>query len=1058
MTKESFENRAAELLQQNKEHSKNETQIDATVNSQQNHIAQLTKLNEDLEKKLKHEEEKYEQIKTTKENFIDNLETNKSALTDKIKEQNDQITSLENECTKCTTKNAELTELSSKLAKELKEKEDKYQHMLSEKDKQIQRIEITLKESGASITKSNETIKNLNEQNIELEQDIAQLKKRISKMETETQHYNTIVSEKHNQIERLMTKNKNLEEEKKDALRRLSAMMSVKLRDNNPNIADLSDQFRPTKLGEQFSELYDNEWTDAFDALQNNFEERHAISILLDIVMESYQFCDQQLVEVWTFAENWFIDKDVTTAQQISKTLKDVRKQKVIGRVEDIQQKYTGYLLKVCNTEHLDKLITSDPLRNFISTCVRLALLMTANDPPVVIECPGWQRFSERPYLRDTVLHSSPNDCLSPEELNNDKEKKSTSNTIDEAHLIATQMNDHEAGKVDNIFSNQIKHNADNMDCIFSTPVRDDGMNPKSNLSVVHETQTNASSSLYLENDVEEKIYPADTSKEHGQESNNLSKMEPCLDASPDVNVNFEPTDSTPEMLSNKINDTDTQYDVQTVEVRNDKPQSENGSKDGPMSNISFALSEQRHNADGHSGGPKAPQNSDAKLTEKETSLNVQRIGEPVETRNHFGNKTKIVSINYECNFGTDSSQSQVANSPTYTDPNLDAPTDENDNIELPESTQTTLSNFIDGLCQQMVGLSLKVKENEAHQHKENGNASKVDVVEDETCDTKDGTWEGLSNEESGQNHNAEGHTGWPPEPLTSAEKFTETEGSFDVKRIEESEYTGNNAMTANTIDPTECYAVTDIARTQALDSPTGTNPDQDSQTGEHFIFKLQDISVEGTCEKGSSQHQAVEDDVVYGQINDSYLSNTKDGSLAGASDVKFDLQQCAERDIDGDQKEGEYISDMKDGPLEDMSDTVPVSWPHHCSMENTHDSQTPLLSDPQSTHTGVSFNDNRIEKIQQNKNDVNGNRTTAATGNSHDLPTEELKKVERPIFDKDKFKEYTSRGPYVDYFVWPIIYLHRDGPMLGKGIAQGSKDKMADGSKTLLVSWKTMP
>ncbi|KAH3737806.1 hypothetical protein DPMN_044401 [Dreissena polymorpha] len=61
--------------------------------------------------------------------------------------------------------------------------------------------------------------------------------------------------------------------------------MSVKLRDNNPNIADLSDQFRPTKFGKQFSELYDNEWTGAFDALQNKFEERHAISILLDIVM-----------------------------------------------------------------------------------------------------------------------------------------------------------------------------------------------------------------------------------------------------------------------------------------------------------------------------------------------------------------------------------------------------------------------------------------------------------------------------------------------------------------------------------------------------------------------------------------------------------------------------------------------------------------------------------------------------------------------------------------------------------------------------------------------------
>lgn len=36
---------------------------------------------------------------------------------------------------------------------------------------------------------------------------------------------------------------------------------------NNPNIADLSDPNRQTKIGEKYSELYDNEWTDAYEAL-----------------------------------------------------------------------------------------------------------------------------------------------------------------------------------------------------------------------------------------------------------------------------------------------------------------------------------------------------------------------------------------------------------------------------------------------------------------------------------------------------------------------------------------------------------------------------------------------------------------------------------------------------------------------------------------------------------------------------------------------------------------------------------------------------------------------
>ena len=36
---------------------------------------------------------------------------------------------------------------------------------------------------------------------------------------------------------------------------------------DNASVADLSDPYRPTKLGEMFGELYDNEWTDAFEEM-----------------------------------------------------------------------------------------------------------------------------------------------------------------------------------------------------------------------------------------------------------------------------------------------------------------------------------------------------------------------------------------------------------------------------------------------------------------------------------------------------------------------------------------------------------------------------------------------------------------------------------------------------------------------------------------------------------------------------------------------------------------------------------------------------------------------
>lgn len=49
---------------------------------------------------------------------------------------------------------------------------------------------------------------------------------------------------------------------------RISEIAGARLKSNNPAIADLSDQNRPSKLAEKFSELYDNEWTDATEELK----------------------------------------------------------------------------------------------------------------------------------------------------------------------------------------------------------------------------------------------------------------------------------------------------------------------------------------------------------------------------------------------------------------------------------------------------------------------------------------------------------------------------------------------------------------------------------------------------------------------------------------------------------------------------------------------------------------------------------------------------------------------------------------------------------------------
>ena len=67
----------------------------------------------------------------------------------------------------------------------------------------------------------------------------------------------------------------------------MSEHVSLKLGDNNPNIVDLSDFNRPTKLVEKLSAIYDDEWTAVFESLVKRpefAEEKIAIQLLLSIV------------------------------------------------------------------------------------------------------------------------------------------------------------------------------------------------------------------------------------------------------------------------------------------------------------------------------------------------------------------------------------------------------------------------------------------------------------------------------------------------------------------------------------------------------------------------------------------------------------------------------------------------------------------------------------------------------------------------------------------------------------------------------------------------------
>lgn len=82
---------------------------------------------------------------------------------------------------------------------------------------------------------------------------------------------------------------------KENALNRLSEIQSRLLKHNNPEITDLSDENRPTILGTKFKELYEDEWTDAFEFLTEQRKERlndeNTVRMLYAMLKHCNEFC-----------------------------------------------------------------------------------------------------------------------------------------------------------------------------------------------------------------------------------------------------------------------------------------------------------------------------------------------------------------------------------------------------------------------------------------------------------------------------------------------------------------------------------------------------------------------------------------------------------------------------------------------------------------------------------------------------------------------------------------------------------------------------------------------
>lgn len=187
------------------------------------------------------------------------------------------------------------------------------------------------------------------------------------------------------QLHRAAEQVKTLKEELDVTKTRLSKAVSDRLTDNNPNIADLSDKNRPTKLQERYCELYDNEWTDAFEAINEIYSnEKRTIKELLKLLFMTEKYCYSKskeqmnkLLEAVSLISNLDGDKIPVS---IWKTLKDCRKVTAEETGKHLYPEFCKYLEQVVLVAKQEQ-----PIALFLKECFKICWLMAIQDPPVVL-------------------------------------------------------------------------------------------------------------------------------------------------------------------------------------------------------------------------------------------------------------------------------------------------------------------------------------------------------------------------------------------------------------------------------------------------------------------------------------------------------------------------------------------------------------------------------------------------------------------------------------------------------------------------------------------------
>ncbi|XP_052214323.1 paramyosin-like [Dreissena polymorpha] len=299
------------------------------------------------------------------------------------------------------------------LNKRLKERDQELERLNAfskGQDSERRRFEAKIAANENQLQQANEQLEHFNKERQNLKQELYQEKSRLEEL---VKNYEASVNDRIKskdddsllcQLDQLKSKEKELATEiiqvhqqlkssnieLEETETRLSKLMGQRLTDNNPNITDLSDKNRPTKLAERYSELYDNEWADAFEDLNAIYnDEQKTIAMLTVILKEAACFCrneaDEQmehLRKVLTLQTTLSVSRGQNVPDVINQQLKNSRK--VMSEIAgtNIVETYIKRL------KHLTSASARDALRveKFLREAFSLCWLMSIQDPPVVFD------------------------------------------------------------------------------------------------------------------------------------------------------------------------------------------------------------------------------------------------------------------------------------------------------------------------------------------------------------------------------------------------------------------------------------------------------------------------------------------------------------------------------------------------------------------------------------------------------------------------------------------------------------------------------------------------